>query len=259
MSEPRISAQLIVYAGRQAKDLAGVIGELAQIGYAGAEIGANFADEDWKQVKGVFDDNGMVISGLHAGYAAVANPEWGPKAIDACKAMGVSYILSSGVAPGEGIEPYVRCAEPFNAFGAKCKENGITFCYHNHGWEFESFDGVKGIHKLCEVTDPEVVKLNVDVYWVTVGGEKPAEFIERYSNRVGYYHFKDGPYTPTGSVAPKPYAFTELGRGTVDLAAALAAARKFNPSWIVYEQDRTELEPKEACRVSFEHLKSLGL
>jgi sugar phosphate isomerase/epimerase len=259
MNKPGISAQLIVYGGRQNEDLAGVIGELAAIGYDAAEIGSNFVDADLAQVSKVFADNKMVISGIHSGFANIADAEWGPKAVEACKTLGVKYILCSGVAPGQGIEPYLNCAAPFNTFGKLCCDNGITFCYHNHGWEFESFDGVKGIHKLCEVTDPELVKLNVDVYWVTVGGENPAEFIDRYGDRVGYYHFKDGPYTPTGSVAPKPYVFTELGRGTVDLKGALAAAMRHDPVWITYEQDRSELEAKEACRISFECLKSLGL
>jgi len=259
MTKPKISAQLIVYGGRQNEDLAGVIGELAEIGYDAAEIGSNFVDADLEQVRKVFADSQMVISGIHTGFANVANPAWGPKAIDAAKALDVPYIICSGVAQGQGIEPYVNCAGPFNAFGKLCRDNGITFCYHNHGWEFEDFGGVKGIHKLCEVTDPELVKLNVDVYWVTVGGEDPAEFIDRYGDRVGYYHFKDGPYTPSGCVAPGPYVFTELGRGTVDLKGALEAALRHNAVWIVYEQDRSELAPKEAARISFEYLKSLGL
>jgi sugar phosphate isomerase/epimerase len=103
------------------------------------------------------------------------------------------------------------------------------------------------------------VKLNMDVYWVTVGGESPAEFIDRYSDRVGYYHFKDGPYAAAGSVTPGPYEFTELGKGTVDLASALQAALKYDPTWIVYEQDRSELEPKVACQISRQYLQSIGI
>jgi len=173
--------------------------------------------------------------------------------------MGSSYIICSGVAAGEGIRPYIDSAQAFNGIGGKCADAGLVFCYHNHAWEFQVFDGVKGIHKLCDVTDPATVKLNVDVYWVTVGGEKPSEFIDRYADRVGYYHFKDGPYTATGSVAPGPYVFSELGKGTVDLADALAAALRHDAKWIVYEQDSSQLEAREACRISRDHLRSLGV
>lgn len=259
MAIPRVSAQLIVYGGRQNEDLAGVLAEVAEVGFAGAEIGSNFADEDWDEVQAAFKDAGLAMSGIHGGFGVTTDPEWQDNAICFCQALDCNYIINSGVAEGEGIERFEKAAEPFNAFGQKCKDAGLTFCYHNHGWEFEGFDGVKGIHKLCEMTDPDLVKLNVDVYWVTVGGEDPAEFIDRYADRVGYYHFKDGPYTPTGSVAPSPYEFSELGKGTVDLAGSLAAAMKHDPAWIVYEQDRSELEAKEAARISREHLRALGV
>lgn len=259
MASPGVSIQLIVYGGRQNDDLAGVLAELAEIGYDAAEIGSNFVDEDPKAVAKAFADAGIVCSGIHAGFGQISAPDWQQRAIDFLQAIGARYSICSGVAPGEGIAQYDDAAGAFNQYGARCREAGLVFCYHNHGWEFQEFDGVKGIHRLCELTDPACVQLNVDVYWVTVGGESPADFIERYGNRVGYYHFKDGPYTPKGSVTPGPYEFTELGRGTVDLAAALAAARKHDPAWIAYEQDRSELAPKEAARISFEHLKSLGL
>jgi len=259
VANPRIAAQLIVYGGRPEFDLAGVLTELAQAGYAGAEIGTNFMDADRVQVKAAFANAGIALSGIHGGYGSIPDASWQAKAIEFCKDMGAKHIICSGVADNDSLEGYIETGAVFNAFGARCKEAGLNFLYHNHAWEFRVFDGVKGIHKLCEVTDPDLVKLNVDVYWVTVGGEKPEEFIERYGNRVGYYHFKDGPYTPTGSIAPGPYEFTELGRGSVDLAAALAAARRHDPQWIVYEQDQSKLDPTEAARISLAHLRSLGL
>lgn len=259
MAGPGISMQLIVYEGRPATDLAGVLGEIAAIGYEAIEGGVGFGDLDTPTIKGIFGDTGLKLSGVHTGYGSIPDPAWQDQAITFCHEMGCKHVICSGVAEGQGIQPYITTGEVFNAFGAKCKDAGLTFCYHNHAWEFEILDGEKGIHKLCEVTDPALVKLNVDVYWVTVGGEDPAVFIDRYADRVGYYHFKDGPYTASGAVAPGPYEFFELGKGTVDLAGALAAALRHDPTWIVYEQDRSKLEPKEASRISFEHLKCLGL
>lgn len=256
---PGVSAQLIVYGGRQNNELAQVLAEVREAGYAGAEIGTNFVDADWDEVKQAFSDAQLALSGIHGGFGQISDAAWQDKAIEFSKFMGSSYIICSGVAPGEGIQPYIDSAAAFNGIGGKCADAGLMFCYHNHAWEFEVFDGVKGIHKLCEVTDPATVQLNVDVYWVTVGGEKPSDFIDRYGDRVGYYHFKDGPYTATGSVAPGPYSFSELGKGTVDLADALAAALRHDAKWIVYEQDSSQLEAKEACRISREHLRSLGV
>jgi len=259
MARPGVSMQLIVYGGKQNKDLAGVLNEIGGIGYDAVETGGDLVDLDRAVVKDTFVQAGLALSGIHSGYGSIPDAAWQDKAIAFCKDMGSKYIICSGVAAGEGIQPYIDTGAVFNVFGRKCQDAGLTFCYHNHAWEFQPLDGGKGIHKLCEVTDPALVKLNMDVYWVTVGGEDPAAFIERYADRVGYYHFKDGPYTPTGSVAPGPYQFTELGTGTVDLEGALNAALKHDAQWIVYEQDRSELDPGEASRISFEFLKTLGL
>ena len=163
--------------------------------------------------------------------------------------MGAGFLICSGVADGEGIERFEKAAETFNHVGRTCRAAGLTFCYHNHAWEFEEFDGTKGIHRLAELTDPDLVSLNADVYWVHIGGEVPAEFIARYGKRIPYFHFKDG----------SPGEFVELGRGEVDLESALSAALAVEPAWIIAEQDRTAIDPADSVRISRECLKALGL
>src|SRR5262249_25478440 len=112
-------------------------------------------------------------------------------------------------------------------------------------WEFEEFGGVKGIHRLAERTDPETVKLCIDVYWVQVGGEDPVAFIERYRDRAAYFHLKDG----------RPGEFTELGEGEVDFAPIVPAVESIGPEWVVYEQDRTQRSPEESIRMSRRFLR----
>ena len=163
--------------------------------------------------------------------------------------MCIRDSINSGVSQAEGIKAYEEAAETLNRIGALCKQENIVFCYHNHAWEFEEVDGTKGIHRLAERTDPELVKLCVDVYWVHVGGEDPAEFIRRYKGRAVYFHFKDG---------GKGW-FTELGKGEVDLKGAKEAALEVGAEWIIYEQDRTEKDPKESAVESLRYLRELGL
>ncbi|MFQ6098924.1 MAG: sugar phosphate isomerase/epimerase family protein, partial [Armatimonadota bacterium] len=172
-------------------------------------------------------------------------------------AMNSKYLICSGVAQGDGIERYERAAQTFNKVGERCRQAGITFCYHNHAWEFEDLDGVKGIHRLCQLTDPQLVKLCIDVYWVHIGGEDPAEFIQRYADRAGYYHFKDGGPAEEPGARPR---FVELGRGTVDLPSAKDAALAAGADWIICEQDRTELDPSDSIRISRAYItERLGL
>ena len=56
--------------------------------------------------------------------------------------MGARYLMCSGVADQKSMAGYEQSAEVFNRVGRRCREAGIDFCYHNHNWEFTSFDGV---------------------------------------------------------------------------------------------------------------------
>ncbi|MGQ9732181.1 MAG: sugar phosphate isomerase/epimerase family protein [Candidatus Zipacnadales bacterium] len=250
MSQPKLGLQLIVYGERPREDLQGVLTEVADAGYAGFEGGVGmFEKPGVKTLNALMAETGLAFTGVHSGYGEYTDLAKVAAHIENLKALGSQYLICSGVAPGEGLTPYEVAAETFNRVGAMCQEAGVVFCYHNHAWEFEAFEGVKGIHRLCELTNPELVKLCIDVYWVHIGKESPADFIRRYVNRAGYYHFKDG----------APGSFIELGQGEVDLPAATKAALEAGADWIVCEQDRTELEPKESITQSRAYLKTLGL
>jgi len=249
MAKPKVGIQLIVYGARSGDDLAGVLQEVAEVGYAGVEAGNLFKQASPEEVKELFDKNELQLAGAHGGYGEVSQEENLEENIAYLKAMNSRYLICSGVAPGGGIAAYENAAETFNKVGEKCKEEGLVFCYHNHAWEFQSFDGTKGIHRLTELTDPALVKLCVDVYWVHIGGESPAAFIKRYSDRTPYVHFKDG---------GQGY-FVELGQGEVELKAAFKAALDVGADWLVCEQDRTEKELKQSVTESRQYLHELGL
>ena len=249
MGEAKVGIQLIIYRERTQKDLAGVLRECATAGYVGIEAGNLFQMHDPQQVKEALAETGLKVAGMHTNYNGVSTEAQLAEHFAYLQAVNSSYLICSGVAPGKGIGRYETAAKTFNRVGARCRDEGLVFCYHNHAWEFESFNGVKGIHRLAELTNPELVKLCVDVYWVHVGGEDPAAFIRRYANRGGYYHFKDG----------APGSFTELGRGEVNLTAAKDAALEAGAVWIVYEQDRTDKVVRDSIVESREYLRTLGL
>lgn len=249
MAKPKAGLQLIVYGGRPGSDLGGVLREVAQVGYAGIEAGNLYQMAEPKMVQDLLAETGLEVCGMHSGYGDQLDRAALERNIAFLQAVGSKYLICSGVAEGEGIKRFENAAPTFNKVGKACREAGLFFCYHNHDWEFKTLDGVKGIHRLCELTDPALVKLCVDVYWVTIGGEKPAEFVQRYAERAIYFHFKDG----------APGSFIELGKGSVDLVAAKEAALKCNPEWIVCEQDNTKLEPKESVAQSLAYLRKIGL
>ncbi|NUP99749.1 MAG: sugar phosphate isomerase/epimerase [Armatimonadetes bacterium] len=254
MAKPLVGIQPIIFGERKFEDPQGCLDEIVETGYQGVESVNYFDRFDPNEVKRWFTDRGLVVPATHNGYGDIADPAKLAKAMDFVQSFGGRYIICSGT-KDRTLSGYDASAEVFNQAGAACGERGLTFLYHNHAWEFETVaDGVRGMDRLIERTDPKLVGLNIDVYWVHIGGDDPAEFVRQHGHRSGYYHFKDG-----GKDAEGKPTFCELGRGTVNLKAALEACLEQNAHWITYEQDRTVNPTRESLQVSRDHLRSLGL
>lgn len=230
-----------------------MLAEVQAVGYAGAETGALYRTLGAEAVQRAFADNGLALTGIHCGYGDFADEALVAEHIAFLQAAGSKYLICSGVADNNSIRGYETSAEVFNRVGQQCRDAGLVFCYHNHAWEFKPLEeGKQGIYTLIERTCPDLVKLNVDVFWVHIGGVNPAAFIAQYADRVGYYHFKDGHKTADGQT------FIELGQGEVDLAGARAEAVKHPLDWIICEQDRSAKEPRLSIQESFDCLKQIG-
>jgi sugar phosphate isomerase/epimerase len=165
--------------------------------------------------------------------------------------------MCSGVGDrSRGLAAYREASRLFNEVGKQCRDAGVTFCYHNHAWEFEDREGdTCGMEVLAAETDPALVKFCLDVYWIYHGEDDPVRFINAHRDRAVYFHFKDGVRGEDGKAQ-----WRELGKGAVDLKAAYAAAAALDPEWIVYEQDRSDGNPTDSVRISREYLrKGLGV
>jgi sugar phosphate isomerase/epimerase len=254
----RAGIQLIVYGQRNRDDVGGVLREVGQLGFAGAETGNLFRQEgDAEQVRRSFAEAGLALCGCHAGFAEYEIPEQLRENLAYLKALDSRYLMCSGVGDRKrGLAAYRDASRRFNEVGKQCRDAGVVFCYHNHAWEFEDREGdTCGMDVLAAETDPALVKFCIDVYWVHIGGEDPAAFIRRHAERGAYYHFKDGGRDADG----KP-SFSELGRGEVDLKRALAAALETGPEWITYEQDRPTTTATESARASRAYMREeLGI
>jgi sugar phosphate isomerase/epimerase len=255
---PKAGIQVIIYGQRNREDIAGVLKEVAEIGFAGAETGNLFRQEgDEDRVRRMFDDTGLALSGCHAGFGEFQEPDKLRENIAFLTAMGGRYLMCSGVGDrGRGLAAYHDASRLFNEVGRQCADAGVHFCYHNHAWEFEDREGdTCGMDVLAAETDPALVKFCLDVYWIYHGEADPVRFINDHRERGVYFHFKDGIRAADGQAQ-----FKELGAGAVDLKAAYAAAAALNPEWVVYEQDRSDKTPTQSVRESYAYMRdTLGL
>ena len=178
--------------------------------------------------------------------------------------------------PYSDIDYVLRRAETFNQVGELARQHGMTFYYHNHFQEFQKF-GDKFVYEIImENTDPDLVKVELDTYWIYRGGQDPITWMERYADRIILLHQKDFPKVSTqplnlydGVVDPgesidmalfqdrkEPLCFVEIGTGMLPIQDIIDAAAKI-PSlkYMILEQDHTQLDEIDSVRTSREAFK----
>lgn len=132
-----------------------------------------------------------------------------------------------------------------NEAGRVCASEGLTFNFHNHSDEFKPVDGVVPYDYILEHTDPKLVQLELDSYWVVNAGHDPVAYLQKHAGRYVQCHLKDR--APNGD-------FATVGQGTVDFGALLAAARKHGVKHFYVEYDRSD-DPMRAVRDAARYLK----
>ena len=265
MSLGKVGITLIVFGNRERKDLEGVLKDCKKVGYEGIETAFLFDRYSPGELREACEKYKLEYIAIHGSFDNFRKEKDVDKLIKDTLAVGAKYLICSCVGKGKELDGFKEAISIFNQVGKKCKEASLTFCYHNHSFEFKEFDGIKGIHLLGKETDPELVKFNIDVAWVHIGGERPSEFIKRYKNRCGYYHFKDAfikgnpPIDCDTALGREAITWTELGKGDVDLEGAYEAVKKCNLEYIIYEQDVAQIPALQAITESRNYLKSLGI
>ena len=240
-----LSVQLYSVRDAVAADLPGALSRLAGIGFENVEL-YGFVDRADEYAAG------LRAAGLSApsGHAPVLQYDDPRPVFEAAKTVGIRTLIDPHH-PAEhwqSADDIKAAAERMNAIAAAAAEFELAFGYHNHWFELEAHhDGVTGLELLEQHLDPAVV-LEVDTFWVTVGGESAPELLRRFGDRVRFIHVKDGPITRDTS--------TQLpaGQGDVDVRAVLAAAPQ---AMRVLEFDAYAGDPFDGLAESFRFVSEL--
>ncbi|MCR2821744.1 sugar phosphate isomerase/epimerase family protein [Lederbergia panacisoli] len=253
--------------------------KIAQAGYKYVEAANHNALEDdgvgfglsAKEMKKALEDLGLSIIGCHINPL---NLERLPAVLDYHQELGNKQIgCDIEFFPYEDMDYLRRRCELFNKVGELCKERGMRYYYHNHYQEFQRF-GEKTVYELImEHTDPELVFIEMDTYWIMRGGQDPLKLIEQYRDRLILLHQKDFPKDSPqpvnmfdGTINDKesisfslfeetkdPRCFTEIGTGTMPIQEIInAAVTAPNMEYIVLEQDHTDLDEIDSIKASME-------
>ena len=201
----------------------------------------------------------------------MADPD---KTFAAYKEIGCEYVAIPYL--GEEDRPlsptYGETLKNIEKMGTIAAKHGLTMLYHNHEFEFVRIDGKYGLDIMYDTVPASALQTELDVCWVNVGGEVPADYVRKYTGRAPVVHLKDfsgkkdeNMYELIGLEKKAPsrpdgFEFRPVGYGMQDMPNILAAAEAAGAKWVVVEQDRPSLgkKPMECAAMSRKYLETLG-
>jgi len=259
-----IGLQLYTVRDAMQQDPHSTLAKVAQIGYNSVE-GATYTGSqkfygmDAKEFAQVLKQHGLIMPSSHyrLGEEKTNGEEtkgtllhdW-DKAVEDAATVGIKYMVCAYLSEEErgGIDHYKQLAEQFNKSGETCKKVNIQFCYHNHDFEFVEQNGQMPYEILLNNTDKDLVKMEMDIYWVSKAKHDPITLMNQHPNRFPLWHVKDMDNTPA-------QAFTEVGSGVIDFKKIFTHADKAGLKYFFVEQDKCPGSPFDSITKSYNYIR----
>jgi sugar phosphate isomerase/epimerase len=243
-----IALQLYTLREDLAKDFAGTIKKVADMGYAGVET-AGFPGTTPQEASKLFKDLGLTISSAHA---RLPLGEQKDETLETMAALGCKRLVcpSLGKDSFKTLDAIKQSRDQLNEANAVAAANGLSLGFHNHWWEFEPVEGQDPYDVLLDGLDASIF-FELDTYWTKVAGADPVAWIKKLGPRVPLLHIKDG---PGGQQEPQVAA----GEGIMDIPALIKAGEG-QTEWLIVELDRCATSMLEAVEKSYNYLAGEGL
>lgn len=259
-SKNRTSMAIQLYTIRDAmsKNPEKALERLAAMGFTGLEIygyNGTFFGKTRNEFRQILRNTGQrVISSHHTtgmlhGEPGTLLQNW-EKTVEDLEYIGTEFMVCSYLFPEERTpENYRKLPGILNTAGEITRQSGIQFAYHNHDFEFEDFDGTGKVYDfILNRTSPELVQMELDLYWIAKAGFDPLFYFEKYPGRFPLWHVKD--------MKAGNRDFTEIGNGTIDFARIFAAREKAGLRHWFLEQDSADKDIFESISISSRYIQS---
>ena len=233
----KVGLQLFTVMRDLERDFEGTLKAVAAIGYQEVETIGAFG-RDPVMVRELFNKYGLISPSQHLvpgtlyddfrdffahpptsdvalgeHWASVMSVERVEPVIDEgiarAKALGQSYLVWQILWPQQMANRALvrKFAKAMDTGAQLCAREGLTLCFHNHDREFATIDGIVPYDYIVDNTDPKLLKLEADLYWMTKAGVDPLKYFNKYPGRFRQCHLKDS--TTTGDM-------TTVGQGMVN-------------------------------------------
>ena len=256
----KVGVQLYTVRDLMKDDFEGTIAKVAQIGYKEVEFAGYFGRTP-QQVRALLEKDGLTAPSTHVQYDEL--DEKFPKVIEDSKTIGLKYIVCPWIPEEARKSPDIwkQAAEKFNKCGEQTKNAGMQFAYHNHWFEFLPTNGVLPYDELLKDCDAKLVKMEMDLCWITTAGGDPVKYFEKYPGRFPLVHVKDVkklPHVSQGGAQNfgDTVDLTEVGSGIIDWKRIFAKSDVAGIKHYIVEHDHPK-QPLESIKTSYEYLSKL--
>jgi len=229
MTLPQLGLQLytVRHAGLPLGDL---LREVAAAGYAGVEtVGTQGVAPD--ELRVALDDAGLTLASAHVPLADLrADPD---AVVAAHLRLGTPMLVVPWLAPEHrpaDLPGWTALGRELDALGTRLDTAGLRLAYHHHDFELVRHGDRDGLTALLDAAAPERLGVELDAGWLAATGDDPVAWLAAWGPRVARLHLKD---LAPGRTPP----WTDVGDGTLDVAAVLAAAAVHGVAWALVEHD----------------------
>jgi len=210
------------------KDVPGTLDMVKAAGFTDIEF-SNLFGKTARELRTLIDERGIKCSSFGVSYDDFVNKT--EVVAKNAKDLGAQFVRVAGM-PHKGpltFEEMQKAIDDFNRVGKIMKDQyGLTFVYHNHGFEFEPYkDGTLYDYMMTE-TNPEYVSFELDILWAFFPGQDPTKLLTKYGSRYKLMHLKDLKKGVSGNLSGGTPQDNDvaLGTGQIDIPAILKAAKK---------------------------------
>ena len=261
IEKPLFTAELGIapYSFRRSfpNGVAATLDTIIGMGFTLTEGGGSrdMSPEDFKKL---CDEKGLKIPSFGAGYEQLVKD---PMAVvERARIYEADYVMTAWLPHKKGnftLENAKQTVKDFNTFGKVLADNGVTFCYHTHGFEFQPYKDGTLMDYIIQNTNPEYVSFEMDIYWVQFGGGDPAALLRKYPTRWKMMHIKDMKHgvekDMTGLTSPDNDV--EVGTGELNIPEILKAAKEVGVEYYFIEDESDRIITQIPASISY--LKSL--
>jgi sugar phosphate isomerase/epimerase len=210
------------------KDIPSTLDTIKSYGVTDIEF-SNLFGKTAAEMRTMIDAKGIHCSSFGVGYDDAVNKT--DEVARNAKTLGAAYVRVAGI-PHQGaftLANAQKAVEDFNRVGRILKEQyGLGFIYHNHGFEFEPYEGGTLYDYILTKTDPRYVNFELDILWAFFPGQDPVGLLNKYGSRYKCLHLKDLRKGVQGNFSGGTSGDNDvvLGTGQIDIAGVMRAARK---------------------------------